>query len=363
MSGKIIDLFCGAGGFSLGAHLAGFEIGLAVDIDKTLTSQYVRNFPGTKLLLTDLAKADPISLLEEAGICQGELTGIVGGPPCQGFSLMGKRSRADPRNRLIKHFFRLVSAMRPKFFLMENVPGLILGDARLTLAEGMTLVTDYHILGPVLVNAADYGAATNRDRVLVLGLRSDQHFDPELISKAKIGTRATVRDAIFDVPSPKKTGVGKYSSVHVRTLSTYARAARALHPKLGDAETIDLLKNGRVTGLLPTRHATAVMERFSRVPPGRTDSVSRCPRLKWDDLAPTLRAGTGPDRGSFQSIRPLHPTQDRVITVREAARLQGFPDWFAFHETKWHSFRMIGNSVSPKLSQAVLSQIRQLLQI
>ncbi|HFX4291534.1 TPA: DNA cytosine methyltransferase, partial [Escherichia coli] len=100
-----------------------------------------------------------------------------------------------------------------------------------------------------------------------------------------------------------------------------------------------------------------VKARYSSILPGMVDPVSKSKCLLWDGLCPTLRAGTGSDKGSHQAVRPLHPEEGRVITVREAARLQGFPDWFVFHHTKWHSFRMIGNSVSPLMSKHIMGEI------
>lgn len=162
-------------------------------------------------------------------------------------------------------------------------------------------------------------------------------------------------DAIRDLPNPGKSGTGLYRKV--KRLSPYAASARAQHGTLGDESIRALIAAGKVTGVYPTQHKASVIRRFQRSRPGKSDSISRCPRLSWNSPAPTLRAGTGPDHGSFQSISPLHPEQPRVITVREAARLQGFPDWFDFHETKWHSFRMIGNSVSPIMAQAMLDLV------
>lgn len=108
-------------------------------------------------------------------------------------------------------------------------------------------------------------------------------------------------------------------------------------------------------------HKADVVRRFATVMPGKMDTVGRHPRLAWDGQCPTLRAGTGADKGSRQAVRPLHPEEPRVITVREAARLQGFPDQHLFHPTIWHSFRMIGNSVSPILAEAVFRAIRDRL--
>src|SRR5690242_996999 len=158
-SRKIIDLFCGAGGLSLGAHFAGFETVLAVDVDKTLTASFNENFPGTKVLQRDLSKTTGGSLLEEAGFKPKEIAGIVGGPPCQGFSLIGRRDHADPRNALVGHFLRVVREIRPTFFVMENVPGILLGTAKQDLDALIDGLNGYEVLGPIQVNAADFGAA------------------------------------------------------------------------------------------------------------------------------------------------------------------------------------------------------------
>jgi len=353
-NGKVIDLFCGAGGLSLGAHFAGYRTALAVDVDANLTSSFGENFPGVKLLQKDLSKVSGQFLLGQAGLKANEVSGIIGGPPCQGFSLMGRRDATDPRNALIGHFFRLVGEIKPQFFVMENVPGILLGNAKQALDDLIDGLKGYEILGPVRVNASDFGAATNRERVIVIGIRKGQIAQPEL-DKQKVAKKSFVRSAISDLPEPIAEGWGIYRPMS--KISSYATRARKVHARLGATLLKQATRAGRVSGLQPTQHTPEVQLRFSSVLPGTNDAVSRCPRLTWDALAPTLRAGTGPDHGSFQSIRPIHPDHDRVITVREAARLQGFPDWFKFHDTKWHSFRMIGNSVSPFMSEALLKAV------
>ena len=194
-------------------------------------------------------------------------------------------------------------------------------------------------------------------------------FDPkkiqpitiEEIDAAKTSVRSNVKDAIFDLPSPvesrddyKEFDWIDYSAASGR----YASKAAKLPPAgLGYPAAIKHLKDGKISGFLPTAHSQLVEKRYCALKPGATDPVSRASRLEWSELCSTLRAGTGSDRGSYQSVRPIHPVEARVITVREAARLQGFPDWFVFHPTKWHSFRMIGNSVSPYLSEAIMCLI------
>jgi DNA (cytosine-5)-methyltransferase 1 len=357
-SPKVIDLFCGAGGFSLGAYNAGLKVIASVDIDDKLTSSYKSNFPHGKLLLADISTLRINSLLKAADAGAADVDGIIGGPPCQGFSTIGKRNAADPRNGLLRHFFRIVAEVRPKFFLMENVPGLIAGVAKGIFDKAVSDLDGYTLIGPVCLDAHDLGAPTHRKRIVVLG------YDPnrvEPITEAEIKSlscseKLTVRDAIADLPEPSSHSAGPYRNL--KTVSKYAMRARSAPGRgLGSAASRQRIVTGQVSGIQITQHAPKVIERFRRVPQGKTDDVSRCVRLKWDSAAPTLRAGTGPDKGSFQSVRPLHPVRPRVITIREAARLQGFPDWFDFHETKWHSFRMIGNSVSPIMAEALLRLI------
>ena len=137
---------------------------------------------------------------------------------------------------------------------------------------------------------------------------------------------------------------------------------RELPPKhLGSELAIKKLKNKMLSGFFDTVHTKEVMTRYLALEPEKVDKISRSKKLSWKGVSPTLRAGTGSDKGSYQAVRPIHPSSPRVITVREAARLQGFPDWFCFHPTKWHSFRMIGNSVSPIVSENIMTNIKNRL--
>ncbi|EMG4293607.1 TPA: DNA cytosine methyltransferase [Pseudomonas aeruginosa] len=363
----ILDLFCGCGGFSLGAELAGFHSIAAIDIDPTLQSAYKRNFPNTKAVEGNVSEIQTSDWRQLIGAIRP--AGIIGGPPCQGFSRIGKRQKDDPRNNLVHHFYRHVRELRPKFFVMENVQGLLDEENIETLMTGIDQVSDrYTILGPFVINAASYGAATNRLRVIVVG------YDKEDVNKITvdnfIGKKkpSSIADAISDLPSPipdfkdpSSFGWAQYPNLQT-SLSSYASAMRKLPPKgLGSREAIDYLKQGYVSGLLETKHTEAVAKRYKNTANGKVDLVSKSYKLSWTGVSPTLRAGTGSDKGSFQAVRPLHPEEGRVITVREAARIQGFPDWFTFHPTKWHSFRMIGNSVSPIVSRAILSAIKKSL--
>lgn len=363
---KIIELFSGAGGFGLGAHMAGFRTVLAIDIDRDITFSFSQNFPLIPLLLTDIAELNPDEILSKSGLRKNEIDGLIGGPPCQGFSFMGKRNPDDERNNLVTEFFRVVKAIRPKFFVLENVPGLLSDFSRKVLEKGMNHITrEFQILGPTILDAAEYGAATVRKRAFVMGYRS-RYCTPVTIKDIEESKRSptTVREALRDLPKlrlGRRDETGQYWAYYPQTnrsknISEYARSARRKPPKGLANEIIKAAhEEGKISGFQPTRHTKEVVERFTKVRPGEMDRVSKCPRLDWNSQCSTLRAGTGKDRGSYQAIRPIHPKENRVVSVREAARMQGFPDWFQFHPTKWHSFRMIGNSVSPIVAEAILN--------
>jgi DNA (cytosine-5)-methyltransferase 1 len=347
---KLVELFCGGGGFSRGAHNAGFEVAAAYDIDPILTSSYRLNFPGTKLFHRNVASLTGADIESDIG---GKPFGIFGGPPCQGFSSIGKRNKDDPRRTLLRDFFRIVAEVYPSFFVMENVRGLAFADARPVLDEALELVrARYDLLGPVVWDSSEFGAATKRQRVFVIGVRKDLSapLTEEDVARRKMKP-ASVRKAIADLSGARELkeleelpGFDRWQIRRPGLPTDYAWPLRS--------------EDNVFTGHRKTEHTAPVIARFSEVKPGKVDKVGRHPRLKWNGLCPTLRAGTGSDLGSFQSVRPIHPDENRVITVREAARLQGFPDWHLFHPTVWHSFRMIGNSVSPIIAEAIFIALR-----
>lgn len=360
---KIIDLFSGCGGFGLGAKYAGFDSAVAVDIDSDLQSAYKLNFTQTHCVNADICDLD--SQAWRFLIGDNEIDGVIGGPPCQGFSRIGKNDQDDPRRGLMFHFFRCVNLIKPKFFIMENVEGLLDVKNRPILDEVLSHVDKrYSLLGPLVLDASKFGAPTKRRRVVVIGYNPqyvDQIVATELLDF--IAPLVNVHQAIGDLPSPvpaqnfgDEFGWGRYLA---GGLSNYARQMRLAPPKgMGSEFARTMQSKGMVSGLYETIHTKAVIERFNKTVQGRTEPTSRYPRLDPAGFCPTLRAGTGKDKGNFQAMRPIHYSEPRVITVREAARLQGFPDWFLFHPSKWHSFRMIGNSVSPVLSCEILKIIK-----
>lgn len=350
---KLVELFCGCGGFSRGAHDAGFEVAAAYDIDEILTSSYQRNFPDTKLFHRDVSTLSAGDILQDVG---EKPFGIFGGPPCQGFSDIGKRDPNDPRRNLLGHFFRVVAELKPAFFVMENVRGLANKENRPVLNDALKQVERwYDVLEPRVWDSSQFGAATKRNRIFVIGTRKGLRLPVRVEDlNARKRPSATVMEAILDLagarPLAPADDLPKFDRWKISKIDDVSSYAASLHAP-----------DAAFTGHKATAHTTKVIERFSKVEQGGLDTVGRHPRLAWNGQCPTLRAGTGSDLGSFQSVRPIHPEENRVITVREAARLQGFPDGHVFHPTVWHSFRMIGNSVSPIMAQAIFATIRDRL--
>jgi DNA (cytosine-5)-methyltransferase 1 len=358
----LIDLFAGVGGLSLGGARAGFEIAGAVDINERVMEAHRRNFPNTHHLIDDLSKISGSELLRKLDVVKPD--GIIGGPPCQGFSVMGHRNATDDRNTLFSHFFRLVSEIRPRFFVAENVAGILDPNYSSIVASALEHVdSDYDVIRGIEVCASDFGVPTSRRRVLFIGtLPNESGFNRDCFESRSRSKAVHVSDALFGLPvvrSDWKAEDQGWRVVHGHAKTSFGKRLNGCVPTgVGCLESLERLrKHSEVSGCLGTAHTPDVKRRFKNLKQGSQDPISKCVRLRPDGFCPTLRAGTGPELGSYQAVRPIHPTSPRVITPREAARLQGFPDWFRFDATKWHSFRMIGNSVSPILAERILSQI------
>ena len=292
------------------------------------------------------------------------------GRPAKASVPLAERDRLDVRNKLFVEFFRIVSEAMPSFFLAENVPGIMRESYRETRERALSLVDKkYTILPPMELAANEYGAATTRKRVFFFGYLQDsmESLTASCFSPSPEVEQIYVRDALHGLP-PKidpswQTEEQGWRVVQVYEATHYARRLHGHIPiGVGDENALERLNTlNQVSGFLGTKHTSRVAERYANTERGKHDSVSKSYRLDPDGFCPTLRAGTGPDQGSFQAVRPIHPTEARVITPREAARLQGFPDWFQFSPTKWHSFRQLGNSVSPILAEQILIVIARAL--
>ena len=364
---KIINLFSGAGGFSLGAKRAGFDIAGSVEIDPKAISVYKRNFPNTPLWEKDISTVSATEILQKFKLQVGEIDGIIGGPPCQGFSHMGQNNAKDPRNKLFTDFFQIVKDAGPKFFLAENVPGILSQNNAQFIKQARSIVKNkYKILPPMKLVAKKFGVPTTRERVFFFGYLEDKinSIEPtefESTSAKPVYVKDALKGLRRKIDPLWITEKDGWKKITKNVEGDFGSKLYGQIPDgVGDVEAIIRLKEkSEVSGCLGTRHSQRIIDRYSEIKQGKTDPISKNRRLKSDGFCPTLRAGTGSDKGSFQAVRPLHPTEDRVITPREAARLQGFPDWFQFHPTKWHSFRQIGNSVSPILAEHILSVIKK----
>ncbi len=368
-----IDLFAGAGGMSLGFEQAGFDIAAAVEIDPIHASVHHFNFPQTTTIPRSIVglKGDEIRAL--SGIGNRPIDVVFGGPPCQGFSLIGQRMLDDPRNHLIKEFVRIVAELKPKYFVLENVKGLTIGKHRVFLQN---LIEAFKIEGYIIrvpwrvLNASHYDVPQNRERLFLLGARKGCKLQeyPESIStpdkitmRKRQKTTPTCLDALGDLPNPDRYkdllvadsifandwgDPSPYAS-ELRCQSAFSwhyGYRRSWNPKV-------------LTSSLRTVHTKISQQRFKEAQEGSVEPISRFLKLSRKGLCNTLRAGTDSARGAFTSPRPIHYGAARCVTVREMARLHGYPDWFRFHVTKWHGARQIGNSVPPPLARAVASSI------
>ena len=364
-----IDLFCGAGGMSLGFEQAGFDVVAAFDSQEFNVATHALNFPNTRAFTRDLSLLDGSELRKLARIGRRNIDVVFGGPPCQGFSVGGRRDLADPRNQLVYHFARLVRQLRPKYFAMENVKGLMQAHAQPVLASFLRRIkrAGYSVVEPIqILNSEDYGVPQRRHRTFILGCRQGLALPTYPMREGFYDANGrerfpNVRDAISDLPDidtyPELFTEDQFVKSLRRTKNAYALLMRGDLVAYDDMSDRPASERTCLSGCLRTAHSAAIIKRFKRTPMGGSEPVSRYIRLDWDSVAPTIRAGTGTDRGSHTAPRPIHPSQPRCITTREAARLHSFPDWFRFHGTRWHDFRQIGNSVPPLLAKAVAKEI------
>jgi len=357
-----IDLFAGAGGLGLGFEQAGFDVPVAVEIDPVHAAVHQFNFPQCTVIPRSVTAVTGREIRAIANLtAQQPIAVVVGGAPCQGFSIMGKRTLSDPRNRLVKDFIRLVAALQPRYFVFENVKGLTLTRNRSVLeavvaeiaAIGYRLVTPWQVL-----NAHHYGVPQNRERLFLIGAR---HDCPLPAYPAKRAVQPTCADALEDLPDAEKfdllTQVGEVPVRLAPPKSDYAALLRCTSAHGWHYGYQRQWNPQQLTNSIRTNHSVRSRDRFANTPPGKREPISHFFRLPPDGICNTLRAGTDSARGSFTSPRPIHYRYARCITVREMARLHGFPDWFRLHSTKWHGARQVGNSVPPPLARAIATEI------
>ncbi|MGP8225117.1 MAG: DNA cytosine methyltransferase [Terracidiphilus sp.] len=357
-----IDLFAGAGGLSLGFEQAGFDVLAAVDIDPIHCAVHEFNFPHCATICADASKIGSKEIRKAAKLADTPVDVVFGGAPCQGFSMIGKRALDDPRNRLLLEFVRLTVELNAKYFVFENVKGLTVGSHRQLLDELIDAFqsSGYEVQLPYRVlNAADFGVPQDRKRLFLFGAKKGLPLPqyPVLTDSQ----RTMVWEAIGDLPDvdkyPELTETDVLVNARFGKASRYARFLRGLTEDKGDFSYHRVWDRKCLTSSLRTEHTDLSQSRFKTTDAGKVEPISRFLKLDPDGICNTIRAGTGSDRGAFTSPRPIHPYAARCITVREAARLHSYPDWFRLHITKWHGFRQVGNSVPPLLARIVASQL------
>ncbi len=359
---------------SLGFEQAGFDVVAAVEYDSIHAAAHLFNFPNCAVLARSVVGLSGATIRRAAGIGNRRVDVVFGGAPCQGFSLIGQRVFDDPRNALVREFVRIVQELGANYFVFENVKGLTMGPHRKFLEELITTFQEigYDVQAPWRVlNAASYGAPQDRERLILLGARrglrlpdyplpTTLHAGGKMTS-ASLPVGPSCADALGDLPDAEEFDeLLESDSVKMtrgNDLSDYGaemRCATGAAWHLGYRRRWD---QDQLTASARSEHTAISRRRFAATIPGKVEPISRFFKLPPKGVANTLRAGSDAARGAFTSPRPIHYLYPRCVTVREMARLHGFPDWFRFHVTKWHGARQIGNAVPPPLARAIASAV------
>ncbi|MCH5192028.1 MAG: DNA cytosine methyltransferase [Oscillospiraceae bacterium] len=363
---KVIDLFAGCGGLSLGFINEGYQIVKAVEFDKSIAQTYKTNHPNIEVIVDDIKNVDHGEVFKE-----NDADVIIGGPPCQGFSMAGARIRdgfmGDPRNFLFKHYFNVVKAVKPKVFVMENVKGITTMENGKIFNEILSIFSDpslldgsYYNLYPQIVRAIDFGVPQKRERMIIIGVRNKE-IDVKTLwdaTKEQIKKiypdyfdRRTVRDAIGNLPSPSITGVVS-NPVAITSYQSYLSCAA---PELQNH--------------IKTNHSKVAIDRMAKISNGenftsldeniKSVHSGSYGRLCWNEQAPTITTRFDTPAGG----RFIHPSEDRTLTPREAARIQSFPDDFVFTGNKTSVCKQIGNAVPPKISYFLAKLVRNIIEM
>lgn len=334
----LIDCFSGAGGFSQGFVDAGFKIIYAFDSDEACVRTYHTNL-SPHVHVRDASKVTKASIEKDIGRKLGQIDVVIGGPPCQGFSAQRRGPDSDPRNGLVLEFVRLVLDLNPRFFVMENVGGLLSIRGKAVLGELKEKVTSegYTIIHPKKLDAYNYGVPQHRKRVFIIGERTDGQFVrfsfPEG-SKHDPKARSSVEESIHDLMRKTEKEVSNHTASKMSALNL---------------ERIRSINEGEGRESLP-EHLQLDCHRNN--PTHRHTDVYG--RMAWGKPSPTITTKFD----NFSRGRFGHPELDRTITLREGARLQSFEDSFVFHGNKGQIASQIGNAVPPLLAKAIAERIK-----
>ncbi|MDE7024658.1 MAG: DNA cytosine methyltransferase [Paramuribaculum sp.] len=341
-----IDCFCGAGGLALGLTNAGFDLLYSFDIDPKAISTMSKNIqyiPSHIVEVQDIYELDIPELLTRLGLASSQLDLLAGGPPCQGFSIQRGGEDTDARNDLVGRYIEVVKQIRPKFFLMENVPGITGKRGATILKENLSIIeSEGYFIHQQMLDAQNFNVPQRRKRIIIVGERKD-HSSPLFSYPKPSDTHITVRDAIGFLPPPPDDYTDHPDFMNHRR--------DKLSP--GSLARIRAVKEGQGRDFLP-ENLLLPCHKVSSSVMGHRNVFGR---MWWDKVAPTITARFDSfSRGMFG-----HPCQDRTISLREGALLQTFPIDYAFVGSKVDIARQIGNAVPVKLAEAIGLSIKQAL--
>ncbi|MFP4333427.1 MAG: DNA cytosine methyltransferase [Campylobacterales bacterium] len=355
MKPKAIEVFAGAGGLSLGLKRAGFDIILANELEKDFAQTYKANHSSTKVICADIRSVDFKNEIEKLGLQKIDL--LSGGPPCQGFSTIGAKKEHDPRNNLFQEYLRAVSETNPNFIIFENVSGfkkLYKGKAFKSIVNGLNEL-GFNTYESIL-EASDFGLPQKRERMIIVGWKKEfidikrpnpTHSDIHTIFGSM--KKLTLIDAISDLP---ELGANDSKSLYkTEPQNEFQKSAR--------------LNSYKLTEHNSSNYGSKMLEILSLIPEGGT--IENIPeelrpknyfkntyaRLHPDKPSPTITRNFG----TPSSSRCVHPFQNRALSTREGARLQGFPDNYQFFGSKTSKNLQIGNAVPPILGEVVGKEI------
>lgn len=357
---NVIDLFCGCGGFSKGFEQAGFNIKFGIDMWKDATTTYKHNFPDAVVLNDDITNINGNDILQMTNLSKNEIDVIIGGPPCQGFSVSGKRLIDDERNKLYKSFVKLVSELQPKVFVMENVPGLV----RLFKGQvGEQVISDFTDIGykvqMKILSSDNYGVPQQRRRVFFVGLNNkkikdnlEYTYPPSIMGEGTDKPALTCSDAISDLDFvPDDKVLGENIPYHIPAQCEYQKKMRKNSRSiLNHSVTLHNDKTKGIIAMVPDGG------NYKDLPLELQDT--RKVHIAWTRMnsnKPCFTIDTGHNHH-------FHYRANRVPTVRESARIQSFPDTFEFIGIKTSQLKQVGNAVPPLLAEAIGKSIIKILE-
>ena len=370
---KAISLFCGAGGCSLGFKQAGYSILFANDKDSTAVETYKKNFPETMCSNEDIDNLDFEKVLEKIGVKAGEIDILIGGPPCQGFSTAGSRFWDDPRNHLLKSYIMALRVIQPKWFLMENVEGLLTSNKGIYIYEASKAFIELgYFIRVEKIYSQEYGVPQRRKRVLVVGNKLGHEFkmpDPSIKVSGQIfrNSDVTISHAISSLPSATNDKNSFLKPVASPVRDAFDALLRGSAMKITDHffPKINGIQLERIMALLPGQTMKDLPEDLQH------NSFKKRANRRVADGMPTEKRGGAPS-GLKRLIAEepcltitgaatrefIHPAEDRPLTIRESARIQTFPDDFVFCGNASQKIQQIGNAIPPMLARIFAEHIR-----